>query len=74
MALDSKDKRGSAIGFDKAYMRILPNPDGTISQADRQMVGYKYSGIAFTAGGGATGWGMLLSWSRNRLIIGGSHT
>lgn len=71
MAIDTRDKRAACVGIDKAYSRILPAPDGAVSQADRQMVGYKYPGILFTTGAAGAGWGMLLSQYRNRLVITG---
>lgn len=54
MAIDTRDKRGSAIGFNKPFGAVYPNPDGAItSQADRQQAAYAYRGIL--AGGAAEG-------------------
>lgn len=50
--LDTRNKRGSAIGFDQMRPGIYPNPDGTLGQADRQQIAYKYPGIL--ASGGST--------------------
>jgi hypothetical protein len=53
--LDTRNKRGSAIGFNRSYVRIFPNPDGGLSQADRQQVAYTYQGILAEGGGGQQG-------------------
>ena len=48
MPINTRDKRFSLIAFDHVGGRVYPNPDGTISTADRiQWIG-KYPGIAFT--------------------------
>ena len=52
MALDTRDKRASALGIDLKWLHVYPNPDGAISQLDRQQIAGKYSGIA--AAGGST--------------------
>ena len=44
MSLDSRDKRASAISIIPATY-IMPDPDGTILQADRQQLAYAYRGI-----------------------------
>jgi hypothetical protein len=45
MALDTRDKRASAINVGLPW-RILPNPDGlALDQGDRQQVAYIYRGI-----------------------------
>lgn len=44
--LDTRNKRASAIAFDVRWGHIYPNPDGTISDADRQQIAYKYPGIS----------------------------
>ncbi len=48
--LDTRDKRGSALGIGLAFLRVLPDPDGAITEPDRQQVALTYSAIA--AGGG----------------------
>ena len=48
MAVDSRNKRASVLGFGLAALLVMPAPDGTIDQADRQHVAYSYPGI--TAG------------------------
>ena len=45
MPIDSRDKRASAISIYPAIY-IMPDPDGAISQADRQHLAYAYCGIA----------------------------
>ena len=62
MALDSQNKRASALGVAVAtFALVLPNPDGAaLNQGDRQQVAFAYRGIAasaaaaLTAGAGAT--------------------
>lgn len=54
MAVDTRDKRSSCIGIDGAYRFVLPNPDGTVGQPDRQHTAFKYSGIAAAAPGGVS--------------------
>lgn len=45
MALDTRNKRSSAIGVSLPWRNMLPDPDGTTTQADRQAVAYLYAGI-----------------------------
>jgi hypothetical protein len=49
MPVDSPDKRASAILLDLPG-RLLPTPDGSIIDLDRQHVAGKYRGIAATQG------------------------
>ena len=51
MAIDTRDKRGSCIGIDSS---LLPNPDGSLNQGDRQQADYSYRGITAAAPGGTT--------------------
>lgn len=46
MAVDTANKRSSAINVSSPWRSRLPFPDGTIDQGDRQHVAYMYSGIA----------------------------
>jgi hypothetical protein len=46
MAIDTRDKRGSVINFDASARNVLPNPNGTIDQGDRQQLARKYRGIS----------------------------
>ncbi len=43
--MNTANKRASAIGIALAVRLVLPVPDGTIDQADRQQVAYSYAGI-----------------------------
>lgn len=53
MAVDTRDKRASAIMCWR-QISVPPNPDGAISSsADRQHMGFAYSGI--TVSGGSSG-------------------
>jgi hypothetical protein len=49
MALDTRDKRLSAINIGCPWRGNLPTPDGSISAADRLIVAFLYSGIAAAA-------------------------
>lgn len=44
MAIDTRDKRASVLGFGLAALVVLPAP-GTIDQPDRQHLAYCYRGI-----------------------------
>lgn len=49
MAIDSRDKRASAICVGLPW-RVYPNPDGSLAaQADRQHMGLAYRGILASA-------------------------
>lgn len=50
--LDTRNKRGSAINIDRCA-RLWPNPDGTVGQADRQQVAFKYAGILASGSSGS---------------------
>lgn len=52
MAIDTRDKRSSAINIGSPWRGMLPLPDGAINQGDRQHVAFLYRGIA--ASGGST--------------------
>ena len=45
MPIDSRNKRFSLLGLAMASLAVLPAPDATIDQADRQQLAYCYSGI-----------------------------
>ena len=47
MAVDTRNKRFSMMEFDSPISEMMPNPDGTITNLDRQMFLGKYLGIAF---------------------------
>jgi hypothetical protein len=44
--MNTRNKRASALGVTLAALVVLPAPDGTIAQADRQQVAYCYAGIS----------------------------
>jgi hypothetical protein len=46
MAVDTRDKRFSMMGFSLPIPKVLANPDGTIDSADRYQMLYLYSGIS----------------------------
>lgn len=46
MAVDSRDKRSSAINVSSPWRGMLPLPDGTVDQADRQHAPFVYAGIS----------------------------
>lgn len=60
MAVDTRDKRVSIVAVSSPWRGILPTPDGSVSAADRQIILYYYSGVAFGAppvgGGGNAIW------------------
>ncbi len=43
--LDTAAKRSSAVGIAQPYVFLMPTPDGSVSQADRQDIAFSYSGI-----------------------------
>jgi hypothetical protein len=46
MAIDTRQKRASAIHVSLPWRGLLPLPDGAaLTQADRQQTDYQYSGI-----------------------------
>lgn len=49
MAVDTRDKRFSLIGFGSPTPRVLPIADGTFSAADRAMLLYLYHGLTLGA-------------------------
>lgn len=49
MAVDTRDKRASAVMHTLPWRQLLPLPDGTVAQADRQQTAHHYSGIAAEA-------------------------
>ncbi len=61
MAIDTENKRRSALGW-----FVLPAPDGTISDADRQHKVWKYSGIAATVAAAPTQPGIEHTLPTNR--------
>lgn len=47
-AIDSRNKRASANNAGASWTEVLPNPDGTIDQADRAQVTKEYSGFTYS--------------------------
>ena len=47
--VDQKAKRNSAVNISQPWRAMLPPPDGTIAQTDRQTVAFLYSGILASA-------------------------
>ena len=45
MAVDTRDKRSSAIAVSSPWRNRLPLPDSTVDQGDRQHTAYYYSGV-----------------------------
>lgn len=52
MALDSKQKRGSALDLTMPFRSWLSEPDGTIAATDRQSFVKLCTAVAFSAPGG----------------------
>lgn len=55
MAVDTRNKRASALGLGLAPLAVLPAPDSTVGAPDRPQLAYSYAGTDFTgvAGVGA---------------------
>lgn len=51
MAIDTRDKRSSAVNITLPWRGLYPAPDGALDQADRQHVALLYRGISAAAGG-----------------------
>lgn len=49
MAVDTRDKRMSMIGFARAFVRLFQNPTSTVGAVAREMLEFLYSGIALAA-------------------------
>jgi len=55
MNLDTREKRASGVHVGLAWRGLLPLPDGTLDQADRQQTAAFYAGIAAAAVTAITG-------------------
>lgn len=44
--MNTPNKRASAIGIALAIRLVLPVPDASVDQPDRQQVAYSYAGVA----------------------------
>lgn len=53
MALDTRDKRASAVHVSLPWRGVLPAPDGSVGGADRQQSAFLYRGVAAGGGGAA---------------------
>jgi hypothetical protein len=53
--MDTALKRASAMNVASPWRGVLPLPDGTVAQEDRQVLALLYSGTAATAPATATG-------------------
>ena len=56
MAIDTRDRRASAIHIASPWRGILPLSDGTVGQPDRQIVPFFYSGITAGAAADPSAW------------------
>lgn len=73
MAVDTRDKRFSLLGFGSGLFKAAPNPDGGFASAgDRAFLAYLYPGIALGAAtttptevGGSTLFGALNGLQRH---------
>lgn len=77
MAVDTRDKRSSAIHLGLPWRGMLPLPDGALSQADRQHVAWLYGGIlageaevVTGPGGWSVGWVYCPGAARAKVFVG----
>jgi hypothetical protein len=61
VAIDTRNKRSSAIHVSLPWRGQEPAPDGALSQADRQHTGLHYAGIA-AGGAAAVVTGRVMGW------------
>lgn len=55
MAVDTRNKRFSMIGFGRGVFGAMPNPDGGFAvAADRAQLSYLYAGITLSAPSGSS--------------------
>lgn len=47
MAVDTRNKRSSAIGAGRRLRRSLPLPDGNVSKQDRRHLSWLYAGLVY---------------------------
>lgn len=87
MAIDTRNKRSSAINPQCPWRGMWPEPDATVGQPDRQHVLWSYAGIAagsnaFTptetycveAAQAYTAGASRADWITGYAVIGGSYT
>ena len=68
MAIDTRDRRASVLGYSLAPLRVYFEPDGDMAEeADRTHLATLYSGIFASGAGPDTGdAGIVLSFRRRR--------
>jgi hypothetical protein len=49
MAVDTRDRRASVLLLAEPFGRVLPHPDGAVTQPDRQQLSLFYRGISALA-------------------------
>lgn len=64
MAIDTRDKRASAIHMMMPWRSELPEPSGTIGAVARVIMALLYSGFAGGGGGGGSGGSWLILMRR----------
>lgn len=75
MPIDTRNKRASAIFPLLPFRGMLPAPDGTIGQADRQQVVFLYAGILAAApAAGIPGVMPLIVSSRSFQLVAGERS
>jgi hypothetical protein len=70
MALNTEQKRASALSALRPYVCLLPPLDLSIDQADRQQLAFLYSGILSTAPVITIGFSKLPSMMRRWRLLG----
>lgn len=71
MALNTRDNRASALGWNIPVCKVYPNPDGSLAvQGDRQQIGYVYRAILAAAAAVVTYFDGLTT---SRMMTGVGH-
>jgi hypothetical protein len=60
VAIDTRNRRASVIGYKLPMGRVFPNPDGSLTAPDRQQLTGEYPGIAVGAPPATSGADMML--------------
>lgn len=68
MAIDTRDKRASAIEVGLPWRGLLPVPDGGLNQGDRQQVAFMYRGVLAQSAAPSTG---VLPYNRPFILTTG---
>lgn len=71
MALDSGNKRGSAIAVNPASP-VLPEPDGVIDAGDRAQLAQVFSGLVLAENPDPAGWRVIPGGSVRAVVDAGS--